>query len=117
MLDALGARDSIGTVVSSGDVEQAKPQPDIVQRALSESGTDPGRAVMVGDAVWDMIAARRAGIGAIGLLSGGIADAQLRDAGAMEVYAGPAALLSKISASVIGQLADSTSGAGRSPAG
>lgn len=117
MLDALGARDPIGTVVSSGDVEQAKPQPDIVQRALSESGTDPGRAVMVGDAVWDMIAARRAGIGAIGLLSGGIADAQLRDAGAMEVYAGPAALLSKISASVIGQLADSTSGAGRSPAG
>src|ERR1700735_4999016 len=57
MLDALGARDSIGTVVSSGDVEQAKPQPDIVEKALSESGTDPGRAVMVGDAVWDMIAA------------------------------------------------------------
>ena len=59
MLDALGARDSIGTVVSSGDVEQAKPQPDIVEKALSESGTDPGRAVMVGDAVWDMIAAGR----------------------------------------------------------
>jgi HAD superfamily hydrolase (TIGR01509 family) len=108
MLDALGARESIGTVVSSGDVEQAKPQPDIVERALSESGTDPGRAVMVGDAVWDMIAARRAGIRAVGLLSGGIGEAELREAGAKEIYADAAALLGKIPASVIGQLAGRT---------
>jgi HAD superfamily hydrolase (TIGR01509 family) len=107
MLDALGARDSIGTVVSSGDVEQAKPQPDIVDRALSDSGTDPGHAVMVGDAVWDMIAARRAGIQGIGLLSGGISEQELREAGALEIYADAAALLGKISASVIGQLAES----------
>lgn len=110
MLDALGsrgARDSIGAVVSSGDVEQAKPQPDIIDRALSESGTDPGRAVMVGDAVWDMIAVRRAGIPGIGLLSGGIAEAELREAGAIEIYADAAALLGNISASAIGQLAGS----------
>jgi HAD superfamily hydrolase (TIGR01509 family) len=104
MLDALGARDVIGTVVSSGDVDQAKPEPDIVDRALQESGTDPGRAVMVGDAVWDMIAARRAGIPGIGLLSGGIAQQELRDAGAAEVYADAASLLGKISGSVIGEL-------------
>jgi HAD superfamily hydrolase (TIGR01509 family) len=107
MLDALGARDSIGTVVSSGDVERAKPQPDIVDRALEESGTDPRRAIMVGDAVWDMIAARRAGIPGIGVLSGGIAEAELRQAGAIEVYADPAALLGKISATAIGRLAES----------
>jgi HAD superfamily hydrolase (TIGR01509 family) len=112
MLDALGARDWIGTVVSSGDVERAKPQPDIIGKALTESGTDPGRAVMVGDAVWDMVAARRAGIGGIGLLSGGIAEGQLRDAGAAEIYADPAQLLGKISASAIGQLAGHASGAG-----
>jgi HAD superfamily hydrolase (TIGR01509 family) len=106
MLDALGARDSIGTVVSSGDVEQAKPQPDIVEKALSESGTDPGRAVMVGDAVWDMIAAGRAGIRGNGLLSGGITEADLRDAGATEIYADAADLLGKIPASAIGQLAE-----------
>jgi beta-phosphoglucomutase-like phosphatase (HAD superfamily) len=41
MLDALGARDAIGTVVSSGDVEKAKPEPDIIGKALRESGTDP----------------------------------------------------------------------------
>ena len=107
MLDALGAGDAIGTVVSSGDVDQAKPDPDIVYRALQESGTDPGRAVMVGDAVWDMIAARRAGIPGIGLLSGGIAEQELRDAGAAEVYADAAALLGKISGSVIGEIGGS----------
>jgi len=108
MLDALGARDSIGTVVSSGDVEKTKPEPDIVRKALSESRTDPGHAVMVGDAVWDMIAARRAGIRGIGVLSGGIGEADLRDAGAAEIYADPADLLGKISASAIGRLADRT---------
>jgi phosphoglycolate phosphatase-like HAD superfamily hydrolase len=81
MLDATGARDAIGTVASSGAVERAKPDPDIVERALGESGTDRARAVMVGDAVWDVIAARR-GIPCIGLLSGGMAEEQLRRAGA-----------------------------------
>jgi HAD superfamily hydrolase (TIGR01509 family) len=104
MLDALGARDAIGTVVSSGAVERAKPHPDIVERALSESGTDRTRAVMVGDAVWDVIAARRASIPGIGLLSGGIAQEQLRDAGAVEVYDDAAALLGHLHASAIGQL-------------
>ena len=59
---------------------------------------------MVGDTVWDVIAARRAGIGCIGLLSGGIAEEQLRDAGATEVYPDPAALLGNLRASAIGQL-------------
>ena len=77
-------------------------------KALSESGTDPGRAVMVGDAVWDMIAAGRAGIRGIGLLSGGITEADLRDAGATEIYADAADLLGKIPASGIGQLAERT---------
>ena len=106
MQDALGARDAIGTVVSSGAVERAKPDPDIVERALSESGTERARAVMVGDAVWDVIAARRAGIPCIGLLSGGIAEEQLRDAGAIEVYPDPAALLGNLRASTIGQLGE-----------
>ncbi|HUA30433.1 MAG TPA: HAD family hydrolase [Streptosporangiaceae bacterium] len=105
MLDALGARDSITTVVSSGDVKQAKPEPDIVAKALRESGVGRNRAVMVGDAVWDMVAARRAGIQGVGVLSGGIAEADLRDAGATEVYADAEALLGAISASVIWHLA------------
>ena len=104
MLDALGARDAIGTVVSSGAVERAKPHPDIVERALSESGTDRARAVMVGDTVWDVIAARRADLPCIGLLSGGIAEEQLHGVGAAEVYPDPAALLGNLQASAIGHL-------------
>ena len=104
MLDAVGARDAIGTVVSSGAVEPAKPHPDIVALALRDSGTDRARAVMVGDAVWDVIAARRAGIPCIGLLCGGTAEEQLRDVGAIEVYPDPAALLGRLHASAIGQL-------------
>jgi HAD superfamily hydrolase (TIGR01549 family) len=63
MLDALGAGSAISAAVSSGDVERAKPDPGIVQKALDVSGVDPGRAVMVGDTVWDVFAAERAGIG------------------------------------------------------
>ena len=75
-----------------------------MERALSESGTDRSRAVMAGDATWDVIAARRAGILCIGLLSGGIAEEQLYGAGAVEVYPDPAALLGNLQASTIGKL-------------
>jgi phosphoglycolate phosphatase-like HAD superfamily hydrolase len=54
-----------------------------------------------------MIAARRAGIPGIGLLSGGIAQQELRDAGAAEVYADAASLLGKVSGSIIGELGGS----------
>jgi HAD superfamily hydrolase (TIGR01509 family) len=101
MLDALGARDAIETVVSSGSVERAKPAPDIVEVALAESGTDRARAVMVGDAVWDVIAAGRSGIPCVGLLSGGVAEHELREAGAAEVYHDAAALLANLKTSVI----------------
>jgi phosphoglycolate phosphatase-like HAD superfamily hydrolase len=104
MLDALGARSAVRAVVSSGDVGQAKPDPGIVEKALDESGIDPGRAVMVGDTVWDVLAAERAGIRCIGLLCGGIAAADLRGAGAAQVYDDPAALLGGLQASPIGRL-------------
>ena len=103
MLDALGARSAIRAVVSSGDVDRAKPDPGIVTKALDEAGVDPRRTVMVGDTVWDVLAAERAGIGCIGLLCGGIAEEQLRAAGAAAVYRDPAALLGDLKASPIGQ--------------
>ncbi len=86
MLDALGARDSISVVVSSGDVPRAKPDPAIVLEALTRSGTSRDRAVMVGDTVWDVMAAERARVPCVGLLSGGISEAELSEAGAVRVY-------------------------------
>ena len=104
MTDALGAGSAVTAVVSSGDVERAKPDPGIVRKALDESDIDPGRAVMVGDAIWDVLAAERAGIRCVGLLCGGTAEAELRGAGAVGVYQDPAALLGDIHASPIGWL-------------
>lgn len=105
MLDALEAGSAITSVVSSADVDRAKPDPGTVERALAESHTAPGKAVMVGDTIWDVIAARRAGVPCIGLLSGGIEAEQLRDAGAAEIYHDAAALLEDLTASGIGRLA------------
>ena len=55
MLDALGARSAIRAVVSSGDVDRAKPDPGIVTKALDESGVYLRRTVMVGDTVWECL--------------------------------------------------------------
>jgi phosphoglycolate phosphatase-like HAD superfamily hydrolase len=104
MTDAIGAGSAVSAVISSGDVERPKPDPGIVSTALDESGVDPGRAVMVGDTIWDVLAAERAGIGCIGLLCGGTAEAELLGAGAVRVYRDPAALLGDIHASPIGRL-------------
>lgn len=106
MLDALGAREAVDTVVSSGDVQQSKPAPDIVHKALHASGMDPSRAVMVGDAVWDVKAAKQAGLPCIGVLCGGISAEELRAAGAIETHRDPAALLDGLADSAIGRLAD-----------
>jgi HAD superfamily hydrolase (TIGR01509 family) len=105
MLDALGASEVIDTVVSSGDVGQAKPDPEIVNQALHDSATDRDRAVMVGDTVWDVIAAQRANLPCIGVLTGGIGEEPLRAAGAAETYPDAVTLLDNLGGSVIGNLA------------
>ena len=110
MMAALGAGDVVSAVVSSGAVDRAKPDPGIVRKALDESGISPGRAVMVGDTVWDVLAAERAGIPCLGMLSGGTAAEQLQGAGAAAVYGGPAELLAGLDASPIGRLARGNAG-------
>jgi HAD superfamily hydrolase (TIGR01549 family) len=76
------------------DADEAKPHPELLEKALERVGGS--RAVMVGDATWDVEAASRADIPTIGLLSGGISEQELRDAGAVAVYADPADLLAHL---------------------
>jgi HAD superfamily hydrolase (TIGR01549 family) len=85
-LDLLDARDVADAWTSSGDVEATKPAPDLIEAALEKAGRD-GEAVMVGDTTWDAMAAEKAGVGTIGVLSGGFSEAELRDAGAEPVFA------------------------------
>ena len=83
-LDLLDVRDHAKDWTDSGDVEQTKPEPDLVHAAMEKAGGGP--AVMVGDSTWDCEAAGRAGIETIAVLTGGFSEAELREAGAAHVF-------------------------------
>lgn len=77
-------------------VRYAKPDPDLFLAAAQLLGVDPRGAMVVGDSIWDLLAARRAGALGIGVLSGGYGRDELERAGAYRVYADPAELLEHI---------------------
>jgi HAD superfamily hydrolase (TIGR01549 family) len=90
---ALDADDAITDATSSSEAEESKPAPDLVGIALDRAGVPPDRAVFVGDAVWDVHACRKAGVPCVAVLTGGVGAEELREAGAVAVYDGPADLL------------------------
>ena len=93
-LDLLEARDLADSWTTSADVEATKPEPDLVAAAMQKAGELS--AVMVGDTTWDVEAAARAEIKTIGVLTGGFSEAELREAGAVDVFASPAELLQRL---------------------
>ena len=101
-LKAIGGDEPVHAVVSSEDVEQSKPSPEIVQKALEAAGVSADRAVMVGDTVYDIRAAEGAGVRCIGLMCGGIGEQELLDAGATAVYGNPSELLAGFDSSPLG---------------
>ncbi|MDQ4002429.1 MAG: HAD-IA family hydrolase [Actinomycetota bacterium] len=81
-------------MVSSSEVENSKPAPDIFELALERAGSSPEEAVAVGDAVWDVESANEVGIRTVAVLSGGaFSEEELKDAGAVAVYNGCAEIL------------------------
>ncbi len=80
-------------VITRDQVEHAKPDPDLFLAAAERLGVQIGDSVVVGDSVWDLLAARRARALAVGLLSGGYGEEELERAGAYRVYQDPADLL------------------------
>jgi HAD superfamily hydrolase (TIGR01509 family) len=80
-------------VVTRDQVRYAKPNPDLFLAAAERLGIDITEAVVVGDSVWDLLAARRARALGVGLLSGGYGEDELEGAGAYRVYQDPADLL------------------------
>ncbi|GAA0328546.1 HAD family hydrolase [Actinoallomurus spadix] len=77
-------------------VRFAKPDPDLFLAAAALVGVEPRHAMVVGDSVWDLLAARRAGALGIGLQSGGYGREELERAGAFRVYTDPADMLTRI---------------------
>jgi HAD superfamily hydrolase (TIGR01549 family) len=90
----LGARPWVDAMVTGDETEGTKPDSEPVARAVA--AVDGHHALMIGDAAWDMESARRAGLAAVGVLTGGIARDELVEAGASEVYEDPAALTTQL---------------------
>ena len=84
-LEVLGIGDDV-VVVDRGDVARAKPEPDLFLACAERLGIAPDECYVVGDAVWDLLAARRARMLSVGLLSGGYGEDELTRAGAFRVY-------------------------------
>jgi HAD superfamily hydrolase (TIGR01509 family) len=101
LLALLNIDDNTHAITSAEDVKKAKPAPDIITVALAKGGIDAAHAVLVGDSVWDIKAATTAGVTSVGLLSGGTAEALLRDAGAIQVYDDVATLLDHLDSSAL----------------
>jgi HAD superfamily hydrolase (TIGR01509 family) len=80
-------------IVTRDEVAYAKPDPDLFLRAAEKLNVPIAHSVVVGDSVWDLLAARRAGALGVGLLSGGYGGDELQSAGAYRVYEDPADLL------------------------
>lgn len=87
-------RDTV--IIDRTAVERAKPEPDLFLACQEQLGVSPSECYVVGDAVWDLLAARRAGMLGVGLLSGGYGEQELSQAGAYRVYRDPAELLGQI---------------------
>jgi HAD superfamily hydrolase (TIGR01549 family) len=104
LLATLDAGDALHGVVSSKDVEAAKPEPDIFAKALEVGELDAAHAVAVGDSVWDIAAAGRSGLRCVSLLTGGTGGCELEAAGAAEVYSAPAELLARLDSSLVGSV-------------
>jgi HAD superfamily hydrolase (TIGR01509 family) len=88
-LERLQCRELVDGWTTADDVEETKPEPDLVAAALAKVGGSPEDAVMVGDTGWDVEAAGRLGIETVCVLTGGWSATELREAGAAAVYESP----------------------------
>jgi HAD superfamily hydrolase (TIGR01549 family) len=91
-VDLLGIESVVSAFVTSEDVDKSKPDPDLIEVTLRRLGS-VGSALFVGDTVYDVESAGRAGIGCLALRSGGFGRAELEEAGALRVEDLPADLL------------------------
>jgi HAD superfamily hydrolase (TIGR01509 family) len=100
LLKAAGVEDLMEETATASDAKRSKPDPDILEAAVEESGISPKHLVMIGDTPYDVEAAARADVRAIAFRSGGWDDASLK--GAVQIYDGPADLLAHYDQSLLG---------------
>lgn len=94
LLSVLGAAEHLHAWVSGDQVENSKPDSELLQLALEKVSGEA--ALVIGDTVWDVQSAQACDFPCVGLLTGGVSDAELREAGAMDVRENPAAITSDL---------------------
>jgi HAD superfamily hydrolase (TIGR01549 family) len=104
-VDLTGIQDLISGSTSADDANRSKPHPDIFEAALTKAGIRADGALVVGDSPYDAEAASRAGIGSVGMLSGGFSRDWLEEAGFIAIYDDPADLLRRVEDSPLARLA------------
>jgi HAD superfamily hydrolase (TIGR01509 family) len=97
----LDADEVIDAQTTADDISNSKPSPEVFLTAMNNASVDPGRALAVGDSIWDVQAARAAGIGCIAVESGGFSQHELSEAGAIQVYRDVKELLQQLLTSPI----------------
>jgi HAD superfamily hydrolase (TIGR01509 family) len=101
-LDLLDARELADGWTTSADVEETKPEPDLVKAALEKAGAEPDDAVMLGDTPWDCKAAARAGVETVALITGGFSEDELTEGGAVAVFKSIPELLERLGETPLG---------------
>jgi HAD superfamily hydrolase (TIGR01509 family) len=105
LLTNVDGTEVVDVVITADDVDQAKPNPDIFEVALDRADLTIDRALALGDSVWDVEAARRAGVGTVAVETGGFSRFELEHAGALAVYRDAAVLAEQLASSPLGRLA------------
>ena len=104
VLRLLTIADVLDSWTTADDVEHSKPSPEIFCTAISTAGLDPARTLAIGDSVWDVEAARSAGIACIAVESGGFSRHELSEAGALQVFRDVQEVLLQINVTPLAQL-------------
>ncbi|HEX3564134.1 MAG TPA: HAD family hydrolase [Acidimicrobiales bacterium] len=86
LLERLEIDEFLDAKTTADDIEVSKPSPEVFLTAMKTASLDPARTLAIGDSIWDVKAARDAGIGCIGVESGGFSRHELSEAGAVHVY-------------------------------
>jgi HAD superfamily hydrolase (TIGR01509 family) len=100
----LDADDAIDGQTTADDIGDSKPAPEVFLTAMETFGIDPDHALAVGDSIWDVQAARAAGIGCLTVETGGFSQPELSEAGSLQVYRDVAELLAQLYTSPLAHL-------------
>jgi len=103
-MKTIGIEGLVDTATSADDVESSKPDPAVFETAMHMAGIDPAYALAVGDSVWDVEAARAAGIGCVAVETGGFSRHELNEAGAIAVYRDAEELFRQLATSPLARL-------------